>query len=617
MVTDRARRIVDANPAACRLVGISRTQLLRMRIDDFRPDVPKREYGQLLDDTLRPPLLRGEHVLRTADGDEKTLDIIGARIDKNHAIFVFRDISELKRVEERIKESEEKFRSIIRDAGLGIVYVDLAGVHVDVNDAFCAMTGFCREELVGHGLPYPYWPKDQTVRFVQGMRSALAGHVTVAETVFVKKDGGRLPVRVHPSFVRDHTGATVGQIGIFEDISPWETLQQELIYAQKMQAVGALAGGIVHEFNNLHGGMHLTIEEVLTEVGQELPIREKLEAVLERLERASSITRLLKTFGLKTPCQRARASLSDVLEDALGIADATLKKDKVSVELDLAEDVPEMVLDRAQMVQAMLNLILNARDAMETAHVKRLRVESGVRDGKAFVRLSDTGSGIAAEYIASIFDPFFTTKEDRGEQVRSGFGLGLTVSEAIISDHGGTIDVSSTVGTGSSFTVWLPLEMRPAPSRISPPGELYARTRGKRVLVLVNDSALKTLTDNALKRVGCAVDTAQSVDQGVSLVAGGRYDIVVVGLLGLPGGRAEELLGSIQKVAPASRPATVAVAGEGCATGPEKSARPRADAVLCGPVTLESLYAAVEEAVAAGDKRRGRSTAGAGDSPSG
>jgi PAS domain S-box-containing protein len=722
LVADRKRCIVDANPAACRLFEASRDQLLQMRLDNLRHVFSKSRYKQLLDGTLRPPVIRGEHFVRMRDGSQKTLDTIGARIDGNHALFVvrdvsqyrrlyqqiemerkrlydvlngmndpvvlvsphfrieflngtarehfgeckgqlchralagatrpcpdcklpavlsgkeerqvyefrdkkgrwlevsitpllgprgpaggilaMRDISERKQVEEKIKASEEKFRSIIRHAGPGIVYVDLAGVHVDVNDAFCEMTGFSREELVGRGMPYPYWPKDQIPRFVRGMQNALEGGVNVAETVFVKKNGERLPVRIHPSLVRDHTGATVGEIGIFEDISSWETLQQELVYAQKMQTVGALAGGIVHEFNNLHCGMRLVIESVLAEIGHPLPIRKDLEAVLERLERANSITGQLKTFSQKMPSQKVRTSLSGVIEEALRFAAATLNKDKISVEFDRSRDVPELVLDRVQMAQAILNLILNAGDAMESSEVRRLRIETGVKEGRAFVRLSDTGSGIAEEYLDSIFDPFFTTKENRGEQVRSGFGLGLTVSEAITKDHGGTIDVSSTVGTGSTFTVWLPLETPSMVSRVSPPVELYTRVKGKRVLITENDSVLRTLLDNALRRAGCVVETTESVDQSVRLLGSRRYDIAVVDLE-LPDGRAEDILGAIEKGTPADRPATIVVTGRTPATGRKKPVRPGAEAILYKPVTLDSLYTAVDMAIGKREKGLG------------
>ncbi len=605
LVADKDRRIVDANRSACQLFETSRGKLLRMRLEDLRHDFSKIRYKRLLDAALRPPFVREEYVRRTRDGRQRTLDVIGARIDRYYAIFVFRDVTELKHAAENIRASEEKFRSIIRDAGPGIVYVDLAGVHVDVNDAFCRMTGFSRDELVGRGMPYPYWPKDQISRFTRGMRRALDGGVTVLESVFVKKNGDRLPVRIHPSSVTDHTGAKVGEIAIFEDISSWETLQQELLYAQKMQTVGALAGGIVHEFSNLHCGVRLVIESALAEVAHPLPIRKDLEAALERLDRANSITELLKTFAQRTPSRRAHTSLSEVVREALGIAAATLTKDNVSVEVSTTRRVPELVLDRVQMVQAVLNLILNARDAMLSSETRLLRIETGTWEGRAFVRVSDTGSGIAAEYIGSIFDPFFTTKEDRREQVRTGFGLGLTVSEAIVRDHGGTIDVSSTVGAGSSFTAWLPLDVPPSMYGVSEPVELHARVKGKKIFVAENDTVLRTLLDNALRRAGCVVRTAGSAAQSARLMAGDRFDIAFIDL-DLPDEGAEWVLTKIENRKPPDRPVTIFVDDRTRMRGRKKPIRRSAGAILYKPVTLESLYEALYAAAGACDRKRRR-----------
>ena len=602
-VTDRNRRIVDANRSTCRMFGVPRERLLSLRIDDFGRGLKNATYRRLLDGVLRPPLLRGEYVLKLDAPAARTLDIIGARIDKNHAVFVFRDITERKQAEEKTKASEEKFRSIIRDAGLGIAFVDLNGVHVDVNNAFCEMTGYCREELVGRGMPYPYWPKDQTERFLRGMRNALQGRVSVAETAFIRKNGQRLPVRVHPSFVKDHTGATVGAIGIFEDISAWETLQQELVYSQKMQTVGALAGGIVHEFNNVHCGMRLVIENALAEMRHPLPIRQDLETVLERLERASSITGQLSAFVQRTPSHKTSTAIEGIVEEALGMAATTLRKAEISVELDMGRNVPDLVLDRVQMVQALLNLMLNARDAMESAAVRRLTVQTGVDDGRAFIQLRDTGSGIAAEYIGSIFDPFFTTRENRGEQVRSGFGLGLTVSETIIRDHGGSIDVTSTVGEGSAFTVWLPLGVSTGVSRASLPAELQDKIKGRKILIAENDSKLRTLLGDALRSVGCSVDAAGSVERSLNLMAGRRHDVIVMSAE-LQAGGTEKLLRAVARKAPANRPATIVVAERfsGAARGTMTAEGARA--ILLKPVTLDSLYAALNAAIVANEKKR-------------
>jgi CheY-like chemotaxis protein len=256
------------------------------------------------------------------------------------------------------------------------------------------------------------------------------------------------------------------------------------------------------------------------------------------------------------------------------------------------------------MVQALLNLILNARDAMTSSAVKCLRVQADVSDGRAFVRLQDSGSGIAAEYIGSIFDPFFTTKEDRREQVRSGFGLGLTVAETIVRDHGGSIDVSSAVGEGSAFTVWLPLDVSPGLSRGNIPAGLQARVKGKRVLVAENGLVLRLLLGDALRNVGCVVYAAASVEQSLNLMADGRHDVIVIGTM-LPVGGVEKLLRAAAAKSAMDRPATIIVAEKPPRIAHGNKRTLGASAVLLEPVTLDSLYAALDAAVADREKRRG------------
>jgi PAS domain S-box-containing protein len=526
-------------------------------------------------------------------------------------ILAMRDVSSRKQAEERLRASEEMFRSIIRYAGPGIVYVDLNGVHLDVNDAFCRMTGFSREELIGGGMPYPYWPKDQTPRFVRGMWNALEGGVRVVETVFIKKNGDRLPVRIHPSLVRDHTGTTVGGIGIFEDISSWETLQQELIYSQKMQTVGALVGGIVHEFNNLHCGIRLAVESTLAEPVSALPTRKELEAVLEGLERAESLTWQLNNFSKRSPSRRVSSRLSDIVDDALGFAGASLEKAGISVGLDRNVDVPEITLNPVQMAQAILNLILNARDAMAASQARRLRIEMGTAGKRAFVKLTDTGCGIPEECVGNIFDPFFTTKDTLDEQARSGFGLGLSVSEAIVKDHGGSIEVSSNVGVGSTFTIWLPLDVPSSVSRVSPPVELYARVKGKRILVAESDSVLRALLDDALRRAGGIVETSGSVDQSVFLLGARKYDVAVVGLE-LSDGTAEDILALISKKPLQERPATILLADKRVGSSYKKRSGVVPGAVVRKPVTLDSIYSALGAVVGRAEKKQARRSGRAG-----
>ncbi len=466
VVADRQGRFLDVNPAACELFGLSRSKLLRLRFDHFRQDYSRTRYKRLLDGKLRPPVVRGDHTLLRRDGTKRLLDALGVRLDRDRAMLIIRDVSEKRQAEEKLRASEEMFRSMIRHAGLGIAYTGLDGKHVDVNEAFCKMTGFSRDELIGCGMPYPYWPAEVTGRFTDSMRKALEGGIAIAETLFLRKDGSRFPVRIHPSVVRDHTGATVGVLGVFEDISSLKALQDELAYSQRIQTAGALAGGIAHEFSSIHLGIHWSIEQVLTLPDLPGAIREDLEVALAALQRASRIIKQLEAYSSRSPSQKTRCRLSDVVNDALELASRELEAGHVAVRVEHGQDMPELVVDPTQIGQVVLNLILNAKEAMSLSATKNLSVETGAEEQRMFVRVTDSGCGIPQEYLDHIFQSFITTKDDPNTGTVRGFGFGLPISDKIVRDHGGAIEVSTKVGIGSVFTVWLPVEPPRVASRV-------------------------------------------------------------------------------------------------------------------------------------------------------
>jgi two-component system, sporulation sensor kinase E len=576
LIADRQGRIVDANPAACALFGLTRAELLKLNFSHFRRNYSKEKYGRLMDGTLEPPIVRGDHTLVLKTGEKKVLDTVGVKVDDSHAMLIIRDVSSFKQLyeqiaverkrlydvfdcmndpvvlisphfnieflnrrarefygdcknqlchyalrrekrrcsdcglhliisgkeerlvfeikdkagrwletnmtpfvttggpagvilvmrdvsqrretEEKLRASEGRFRSMIRHAGPGIAYMSLDGKHLDVNDAFCRMTGFSKDELIGTGMPYPYWPEGTAKKFSVSMRRALQGEIDVAEAKFVRRSGESFSVRIHPSFVRDHTGMPVGVIGIFDDISSLEALQEQLTYAQKMQTAGALAKGIAHEFNNLHCGIQWYIELALSHRGMLPSAREDLETALKSLERASHITRQLVTFAGRSLSQKTRARISDIVADTLGLARKELDDDDIDVSVRHESGIPDLVVDPVQIGQVLLNLVLNAKDAMSASKTKKLSISTGFKSDRVFIRVTDSGRGIPEEHIGQIFDSFFTTKEDPETKAIKGFGLGLAVSERIIRSHGGYVEVSSKLGAGSTFTVWLPVE---------------------------------------------------------------------------------------------------------------------------------------------------------------
>ncbi|MBL8061754.1 MAG: hypothetical protein JNK32_01955, partial [Anaerolineales bacterium] len=222
----------------------------------------------------------------------------------------------------------------------------------------------------------------------------------------------------------------------------------------KLAAVGEMAAGIAHELNNPLTTVTGFSELVLEDMPEESTHRKELEMVLQEARRASSVVRRLLNFSRQGERVRASADLNEVVNDVIALTRHLIQTNNVALKLDIDSSLPWVSIDTNQMKQVLLNLIHNALQAMPKGGELHVRTLSGRREDRDWVIMSvrDTGSGIDLEDQERIFEPFFTTKGDRG-----GTGLGLSVTYGIVADHGGSIEVSSQPGRGSSFEVWLPI----------------------------------------------------------------------------------------------------------------------------------------------------------------
>jgi len=459
-VIDKEGCLVDVNPACCRLTGYSRDELLKMKCADLVDHFDQDRFMSLFKGASLPWSIRTQYSFVRKDGTQVPLEVSAVMLDPDHALFVSRDVTERNIADAKLRASEEMLKSLVKQAGLGITYLNTKGEFVDVNDALCEMTGFSREELLGGEGPRPYWLEENVSWHKDYIGRGLAGHKGPWETIFKRKNGELFPARIHPSRITDQTGKPIGVIGIIEDITAWKELQQQVIHAQRMEVASFLAVAIAHEFNNLHGGIQNHVELILENEKLPTEVCKDLEVILKTLRRAHSITNQLDTFARATPPHKEPCSLSEIISDTLGLVSREYESEGIRIESRNGKEIPELVIDAAQIGQVLLNLFINARDAMRGSKSKVLRVETGLREGCAFIKVSDTGRGIAGENAARIFEPFFTTKGDANGKDAHGFGLGLTVSKTIVREHGGDIEVSSTVGVGTTFTVWLPVESR-------------------------------------------------------------------------------------------------------------------------------------------------------------
>jgi PAS domain S-box-containing protein len=361
---------------------------------------------------------------------------------------------------------------------------------------------------------------------------------------WVRKDGKVIWTENRHTPIRNTAGEIVGLQGISRDITKERTLEQQLLQAQKMESIGRLAGGIAHDFNNLLTGIGGNVDFALEELGEEHPAREDIQEIGRITERAARLTNQLLAFSRKQILAPEVLSLNVLLEETKKLLLRLLGED-VRLELFTAPDLWAVKIDPAQFEQIVINLAVNARDAMpdggmltlETANVTH--GEGGDPDDKlrqgdyVMIAVSDTGTGIEPELLASIFEPFFTTKK-----TGKGTGLGLATVHGIVRQHGGEITVYSEPGEGTTFKIYFPrVDGEPAEDRRA--AETALPSGEEAVLVVEDSEAVRGTVVRTLSSLGYKVHEAASGEQALQRARGIRTlhalitDVVMPGLNGV------------------------------------------------------------------------------------
>ncbi len=305
-------------------------------------------------------------------------------------------------------------------------------------------------------------------------------------------------------------------------------LYAQLLQAEKMAALGQTISGVAHELNNPLATI-LSWSERLAQKPLDDATRRGVEAILTEAERAARIVRQLLTFARKRQTTRAMVDLNEVVHETLALRAYEQRVNNITVIEALAAGLPQVFVDGHQLQQVLLNLVINAEQAMLAAHGRGTLIVRTWHDGAndtVFLELNDDGPGIAEEVQQKIFDPFFTTKE-----VGKGTGLGLTVAYAIVQEHGGRIRIESTPGGGASFFVELPVSGLPAeapkPARVPVPMDAV---KGSRVLVVEDETALAAAVVEALSDAGLVVEHAGDGEAALARVRSGSFDLIVCDL---------------------------------------------------------------------------------------
>jgi len=510
--------------------------------------------------------------VRHADGRPLLLEINEKPILKEGAVIgiqgVARDITEKKRLEEAMLESRDNLNRILDQTPLAVTVLDARGNLTDVNEAWLRLFGVAAKDQVVGRLNVFHSKFIKGMGLADGFAKVYKGETVDVPTITVDPRSAweELPmtglertvqVRMFP--VLERNGKLVNVVAMMEDVTERRRLEEQLIQSQKMESIGLLAGGIAHDFNNILGGILGYASFVKAQIPKEDRIFPHLETIERSALRAAELTSQLLGFARGGKYVVGPLYINDLIQETADLLRGTIEKN-IAVAVRLDDSSPVIEADASQMQQVLMNLCVNARDAMPgggelTITTRRLDApdeflrsipEGG---GGPFVRIdiADTGIGIDRAIRGKIFDPFFTTKE-KGK----GTGLGLATVYGIVKNHGGFINVESEMGTGTTFSIYIPAVDKAAVRSQDP----VSRPAGGRetILVVDDEETIRLLVKDILEEIGYRVLSAGDGGQAVELFRerNAEIDLVILDMT-MPGMGGRETFEKLKEMNPRVR----------------------------------------------------------------
>lgn len=443
---------------------------------------------------------------------------------KRHVGGVAVDVTEHHQVQAALAESEERCRNLIEAAFDWIWEADANGRFTYSSPQVHTLLGYTPAEVVGRPLTH-FMPPSEARRFEQAISARVALHEPFSgiESINLHKKGHPVALESSGVPVLGPNGELRGYRGMDRDITARKQLEAQLRQAQKLEAIGQLAGGVAHDFNNILASMMMQI--ALMEMESEIaPLRAGLEDLEKEARRASNLTRQLLMFSRRSVLDKKQVDLNQVVADLLRMLSRLIGED-IRLQVEPAPGLPTVEADVSMMEQVLMNLVVNARDAMPrggkisirtslvsiTADASDAHLDRRAGDFVC-LQVSDNGCGMDGDTLKRLFEPFFTTKEPG-----KGTGLGLATVHGIIAQHKGWVEVQSTVGTGSTFSVYLPATTvcnSTKPNATSP----GATQRGNETILLVEDEeGVRRIVSRLLRSLGYQVLEAANGQQAIRL----------------------------------------------------------------------------------------------------
>ena len=570
--------ILDVNPALVRMLGYdSKEELLKRRVPEIFVDQAERKI--IRDQVEREPIVQGQEItLICKDGTSIVCLNTAAAVRDNSGRVVryqgaLMDITERREIERRLHRQQEFARRLVDSFPDLILVLDTAANYTFVSPRSKEILGYEPQEIAAMHFGHCVHPED-IPSFQALYGDIVAGRQTFAslEVRARHKLGEWRRIRFNFSPLWDEKGQNEGAILSGRDVTDLKRLEEQLIQAEKLAAMGQMLAGVAHELNNPLTAILGATELLRERPGTDEATRRQLELTHRQARRAARIVQNLLEFSRPASPQKKAVDLSNLLERTLQLHEHSLRRNNIEVDSHLPADLPGVIGDANQLIQVFLNLITNAEQAIrEVRDAGRIQIRAGRIGKQVTITVQDDGVGIRPEGLPKIFDPFYTTKRPGG-----GTGLGLSICMSIIREHGGNIEAETLPAGGSAFTIYLPATPGQAPESLSSaletaifsPETLRAASdilKGRSVLVLDDEESIRMLLHEGLSAQGLRVDCAANVEEALAHLERARFDVFLCDLHLSSGGYTvdgREAAGRILEVAGKQKPVLIYMTGD-------------------------------------------------------
>jgi PAS domain S-box-containing protein len=519
-------RIEYGNRSFCKIVGYKEEEIKGMKIHNLIPPEEMERFNEISDMLKKKQTFVSEFPLLHKDGKRR----INVNITKDLALYgrdkicigTVQETDLIENVVDEILSFLGKFYSFFEESEETMYITSPEGKLLEINPAGVKLFGYeSKENFLKANVTNHYVNKKDRIDFQKDLEKA--GSVKDYELTLKAKNGRLMNVLVTANVIKDEEGKTLAYRGTIRDVTEPKKIEERLREFQKMEALGRLAQGITHDFNNLLTVILGNTEILLRMTKPGDPSYERLRLIFEASEKASSLTNQLLTFSKSKSISSINFN-PNTLINKVGIFLSRILGEKIKLNLLLNPDVACINASPDQIEQVILNLAINSRDAMpeggsltiSTENVEfkesEIKLKPWVKPGKyVLIKVSDTGKGIPEEIIDRIFEPFFSTKE-------KGSGLGLSIVYGIVRQSGGHINVESKLGEGTTFRIFIPASEEKTDYLIKPESrEKMFKKRGARILVIEDDPNVLEFIKDVLESSGYEVLTASTGEEGIEI----------------------------------------------------------------------------------------------------